>query len=205
MEARRLRASACGCVLRCTWLLLAGPGGSWVGSSSGRVTGRGLLAQLLGSGCEGWPLPVTHASLVLRGLRSCVELNRSSFLEPEGLLKARKSVFVTRKLTVSVGEVVNGGPLPPVPRHTPVCSFNSQNKYVGESLVAELPTSAQRASSDAAGERGCSQRWPLGSRSTGLGLGPRVRVGSARGHSPEAILERLPDVVVLVLTDHGQP
>uniref|UniRef100_M3XQJ1 Germinal-center associated nuclear protein n=2 Tax=Mustela putorius furo TaxID=9669 RepID=M3XQJ1_MUSPF len=81
----------------------------------------------------------------------CVELNRSSFLEPEGLSKARKSVFITRKLTVSVGEIVNGGPLPPVPRHTPVCSFNSQNKYIGESLAAELPVGTQRPSLDTVG------------------------------------------------------
>nr|XP_036879511.1 germinal-center associated nuclear protein isoform X2 [Manis javanica] len=80
----------------------------------------------------------------------CVELNRSSFLEPEGLSKARKSVFITRKLAVSVGETVNGGPLPPVPRHTPVCSFNSQNKYVGESLAAE-PVGTQRPGLEAAG------------------------------------------------------
>lgn len=53
-------------------------------------------------------------------------------------------MFIGRKLTVSVGEVVNGGPLPPVPRHTPVCSFNSQNKYVGESLATELPISTQK-------------------------------------------------------------
>lgn len=88
----------------------------------------------------------------LWGLCSCVELNRSSFLEPEGLFKARKSGFITRKLTVSVGEIVNGGPLPPVPRHTPVCSFNSQNKFIGDSLATELPVGTQRPGSDAAGE-----------------------------------------------------
>lgn len=88
----------------------------------------------------------------LCGLGSCVELNRSAFVEPEGLSKARKSVFIAQKLTVSVGEVVNGGPLPPVPRHTPVCSFNSQNKYVGESLATELPISTQRSGGDTAGE-----------------------------------------------------
>ncbi|XP_068844860.1 germinal-center associated nuclear protein [Capricornis sumatraensis] len=81
----------------------------------------------------------------------CVELNRSSFLEPEGLSKARKSVFITRKLTVSVGEIVNGGPLPPIPRHTPVCSFNAQNKYIGDSLAAELPSGVQRPGLDVAG------------------------------------------------------
>ncbi|XP_036304113.1 germinal-center associated nuclear protein isoform X2 [Pipistrellus kuhlii] len=81
----------------------------------------------------------------------CVELNRSSFLEPEGLPKARKSVFITRKLMVSVGEIVNGGPLPPVPRHIPVCSFNFQNKYVGESLATDLPVGSQRPGVEAAG------------------------------------------------------
>ncbi|XP_055975521.1 germinal-center associated nuclear protein [Sorex fumeus] len=80
-----------------------------------------------------------------------VELSRSAFLEPEGPCKARKSVFITRKLTVLVGEVVNGGPLPPVPRHTPVCSFNSQNKYVGESLATELLVSTSRPSLDPVG------------------------------------------------------
>ncbi|KAM4887047.1 germinal-center associated nuclear protein [Thomomys bottae] len=84
----------------------------------------------------------------------CVELNRSAFLEPEGLFKARKSVFIAKKLMVSVGEVVNGGPLPEVPRHTPVCSFNSQNKYIGESLAAELPVSPQRPCADVGGGRG---------------------------------------------------
>uniref|UniRef100_A0A8C2TPU7 Germinal-center associated nuclear protein n=1 Tax=Coturnix japonica TaxID=93934 RepID=A0A8C2TPU7_COTJA len=60
-----------------------------------------------------------------------VELNRSAFLEPDGLPKPRKSLFVSQKLTVSVGEVVNGGPLPLVPHHVPVSSFNGQSKYIG--------------------------------------------------------------------------
>ncbi|XP_037380740.1 germinal-center associated nuclear protein isoform X2 [Talpa occidentalis] len=80
-----------------------------------------------------------------------VELSRTAFLEPEGPCRARKSELISRKLAVSVGEVVHGGPLPPAPRHTPVCSFSSQNKYVGESLAAELPGGAQGASLDAAG------------------------------------------------------
>uniref|UniRef100_A0A8C5IV17 Germinal-center associated nuclear protein n=1 Tax=Junco hyemalis TaxID=40217 RepID=A0A8C5IV17_JUNHY len=72
-----------------------------------------------------------------------VELNRSAFLEPDGLPKPRKSLFVSQKLTVSVGEVVNGGPLPPVPHHVPVSSFNGQNKYTGGSTSFSffLPTS----------------------------------------------------------------
>ncbi|KAG8516569.1 Germinal-center associated nuclear protein [Galemys pyrenaicus] len=83
-----------------------------------------------------------------------VELSRTAFLEPEGPCRARKSELISRKLAVSVGEIVHGGPLPPAPRHMPVCSFNSQNKYVGESLAAELPGAAQGAGLDAAGGGG---------------------------------------------------
>ncbi|XP_075398295.1 germinal-center associated nuclear protein isoform X2 [Tenrec ecaudatus] len=88
-----------------------------------------------------------------------VELNRSAFLEPEGLTKAKKSVFVTQKLMVSIGEIVNGGPLPPAPSHTPMCSFNSQNKYVGESLVVEPVPSPQRPATEATGD-GKEERRP---------------------------------------------
>ncbi|XP_047419837.1 germinal-center associated nuclear protein isoform X3 [Sciurus carolinensis] len=110
----------------------------------------GVVRMLLFRDCEEATDFLNYHGLTVSD--GCVELNRSAFLEPEGLSKARKSVFITRKLTVSVGEVVNGGPLPPVPRHTPVCSFNSQNKYVGESLAAELPVSTQRPSVDSLGD-----------------------------------------------------
>ncbi|XP_020829023.2 LOW QUALITY PROTEIN: germinal-center associated nuclear protein [Phascolarctos cinereus] len=81
----------------------------------------------------------------------CVELNRSAFLEPEGLSKAKKCTFITEKLTVSVGEVVNGGLLPPIPCHIPMCSFNAQNKYVGESAAPEPAPSGQKPSVDGGG------------------------------------------------------
>ncbi|XP_014804692.1 PREDICTED: germinal-center associated nuclear protein, partial [Calidris pugnax] len=80
-----------------------------------------------------------------------VELNRSAFLEPDGLPKPRKSVFVSQKLAVSVGEVVNGGPLPPVPHHVPVSSFNGQNKYTGGSTSMDQASSSssQKSSMEA--------------------------------------------------------
>uniref|UniRef100_A0A8D0LCW8 Germinal-center associated nuclear protein n=1 Tax=Sphenodon punctatus TaxID=8508 RepID=A0A8D0LCW8_SPHPU len=78
----------------------------------------------------------------------CVELNRSAFLESEGLPKPKKSLLVRQKLTVSLGEIVNGGPLPPVIRHVPVCSFNGQNKYIGENAAVEPASSSQKASMD---------------------------------------------------------
>ncbi|XP_075009938.1 germinal-center associated nuclear protein isoform X3 [Calonectris borealis] len=78
-----------------------------------------------------------------------VELNRSAFLEPDGLPKPRKSMFVSQKLTVSVGEIVNGGLLPSVPHHVPVSSFNGQNKYTGGSTSVDQASSSQKSSVEA--------------------------------------------------------
>uniref|UniRef100_A0A8C5U0Y0 Germinal-center associated nuclear protein n=1 Tax=Malurus cyaneus samueli TaxID=2593467 RepID=A0A8C5U0Y0_9PASS len=80
-----------------------------------------------------------------------VELNRAAFLEPDGLPKPRKSPFVSQKLTVCVGEVVNGGPLPSVPHHVPVSSFNGQNKYIGGSTSVDQAGSSQKPSVEATG------------------------------------------------------
>ncbi|XP_060639562.2 germinal-center associated nuclear protein [Anolis sagrei] len=77
-----------------------------------------------------------------------VELNRSAFLEPESLPKPKKSVFVGQKLTVSIGEIVNGGPLQPIIRHVPVCSFNAQNRYTGENAGVDPTTSNQKVNVD---------------------------------------------------------
>lgn len=81
-----------------------------------------------------------------------MELNRSAFLEPDGLPKPRKSLFVSQKLTVSVGEVVNGGPLPPMPHHVPVSSFNGQSKYIGGSTSMDQAGNSQKPSVEATGE-----------------------------------------------------
>ncbi|XP_054842961.1 germinal-center associated nuclear protein [Eublepharis macularius] len=77
-----------------------------------------------------------------------VELNRSAFLEPENFPKPKKSPFVSQKLTGLVGEIVCGGPLPPVTCHVPVCSFNGQNKYTGESAAVDSASSSQKAHTD---------------------------------------------------------
>uniref|UniRef100_A0A3Q3QX71 Germinal-center associated nuclear protein n=1 Tax=Monopterus albus TaxID=43700 RepID=A0A3Q3QX71_MONAL len=69
-----------------------------------------------------------------------VELSRSTYQEPELPLSQKKSEVILAKKTVLLGEVVNGGPLPNPPQHTPTCSFDSQNKYRGEGSLAE-PTS----------------------------------------------------------------
>lgn len=66
-----------------------------------------------------------------------MELNRAAFREPERACKSAMSVLIKQKRTMSVGEVINGGPLPPVTKHVPACSFDEQSMYVGESLHPE--------------------------------------------------------------------
>lgn len=70
-----------------------------------------------------------------------VELSRTSFQEPDFSVPQRKSIIIENKRTVLIGEVVNGGPLPNPPQHTPVCSFDS-NKYTGDGLSTEPPPAA---------------------------------------------------------------
>ncbi|KAI9535071.1 hypothetical protein NQZ68_007159 [Dissostichus eleginoides] len=71
-----------------------------------------------------------------------VELSRTAFQEPELPLSQKKSAVILAKRSVLIGEVVNGGPLPNPPQHTPACSFDPQNKYRGEGPLAE-PTQSQ--------------------------------------------------------------
>uniref|UniRef100_A0A803YH51 Germinal-center associated nuclear protein n=1 Tax=Meleagris gallopavo TaxID=9103 RepID=A0A803YH51_MELGA len=89
-----------------------------------------LVRMLLFKDCEEATDFISYYGLSVSD-NTYVELNRSAFLEPDGLPKPRKSLFVSQKLTVSVGEVVNGRPLPPAPHHVPVSSFNGQSKYIG--------------------------------------------------------------------------
>uniref|UniRef100_UPI003AAB6F8D germinal-center associated nuclear protein n=1 Tax=Centroberyx gerrardi TaxID=166262 RepID=UPI003AAB6F8D len=61
-----------------------------------------------------------------------VELSRTSYQEPELSLSQKRSEAILAKKMVLIGEVVHGGSLPSPPQHTPVRSFDSQNKYRGE-------------------------------------------------------------------------
>ncbi|XP_070770765.1 germinal-center associated nuclear protein [Enoplosus armatus] len=71
-----------------------------------------------------------------------VELSRITYQEPDLPLSQKKSDVILAKRTVLTGEVVNGGPLPVPLQHSPVLSFDSQNKYRGEGPLAE-PTASQ--------------------------------------------------------------
>ncbi len=77
-------------------------------------------------------------------LFSVVELSRLAFQEPDLPVSQKKSDVILAKKTVLIGQVVNGGPLPSALHHTPVCSFDSQNKYRGEGPLAEPPASQFR-------------------------------------------------------------
>ncbi|XP_031730841.1 germinal-center associated nuclear protein isoform X1 [Anarrhichthys ocellatus] len=71
-----------------------------------------------------------------------VELSRIAYQEPDLPLSQKKSEVILAKKAVLIGEVVNGGPVPSPLQHTPVCSFDSQNRYRGEGPLAE-PTPSQ--------------------------------------------------------------
>ncbi|XP_073329353.1 germinal-center associated nuclear protein [Pagrus major] len=74
-----------------------------------------------------------------------VELSRITYQEPDPPLSQKKSEVILAKKTVLIGEVVNGGPLPTLPQHTTVCSFDFQNKYRGEGHLAEPAPSQFKA------------------------------------------------------------
>ncbi|XP_016284914.1 germinal-center associated nuclear protein-like isoform X2 [Monodelphis domestica] len=61
-----------------------------------------------------------------------VELNRRALREPKQPFKPKRSRFILGKLKTSVGEVVNGEPLPLVPKHIPENSFSPRGKYIGD-------------------------------------------------------------------------
>ncbi|XP_048454634.1 germinal-center associated nuclear protein [Rhincodon typus] len=69
----------------------------------------------------------------------CVELNRSTLSDPDYPLLPKKSLFIDQKRTTLIGEVVNGGPLPPFTPHMPVLSFDGQGRYIGESRESSIP------------------------------------------------------------------
>ncbi|MBN3314505.1 GANP protein, partial [Atractosteus spatula] len=66
-----------------------------------------------------------------------VELSRSAFQEPVDPAPIKRSVDIMAKRPLLIGEVINGGPLPSPPQHTPVCSFDSRNRYRGDGLMTE--------------------------------------------------------------------
>ncbi|KAM4012056.1 LOW QUALITY PROTEIN: germinal-center associated nuclear protein-like [Anomaloglossus baeobatrachus] len=71
-----------------------------------------------------------------------VELNRAAFVEPLVPLQPKRSSYISSKRQMSIGEIVNGAPLPQFFLHMPVCSFDAQNKYTGSisSYEPAIPT-----------------------------------------------------------------
>ncbi|XP_038642534.1 germinal-center associated nuclear protein [Scyliorhinus canicula] len=89
-----------------------------------------LVRMLLFKDCEEAEEFVRHYGLSLSD--GCVELNRLTLTDPDYPLLPKMSLFIVQKQTVLLGEVVNGGPLPPFTPHIPVLSFDSQGRYIGE-------------------------------------------------------------------------
>ncbi|XP_038605101.1 germinal-center associated nuclear protein-like [Tachyglossus aculeatus] len=73
-----------------------------------------------------------------------VHLNRLRFKESKRFFKPKISAFIKEKLTGSIGEIINGGPLPSVIQHIPVCSFNKQSIYTGENSEIEPSNGDQK-------------------------------------------------------------
>ncbi|KAM4608580.1 germinal-center associated nuclear protein [Polymixia lowei] len=93
-----------------------------------------------------------------------VELSRTTYQEPELSLSQKRSEAILGKRAALIGEVVHGGPLPNPPHHTPVCSFDSQNKYRGEGLPGEPTPSQSRATSAAGTSQGVKAQSEVESR-----------------------------------------
>ncbi|XP_072496784.1 uncharacterized protein [Notamacropus eugenii] len=68
----------------------------------------------------------------LRVSEGYIELNRQELREPKQSLRPKRSIFILEKLTTSVGEVVNGEPLPTSLQHIPENSFSPRGEYVGD-------------------------------------------------------------------------
>ncbi|XP_068561209.1 germinal-center associated nuclear protein [Cebidichthys violaceus] len=66
-----------------------------------------------------------------------VDLSRIAYQEPDLPLSQKKSEVILAKKAVLIGEVVNGGAPPNPLQHTPICSFDFQNRYRGEGPLAE--------------------------------------------------------------------
>lgn len=79
-----------------------------------------------------------------------MELSRTAWQEPDLNLPQVKSDVIMAKRSVLIGEVVNGGPLPNPPQHSPICSFDAHNKYCGEGPLAEPTLTAVFRSSPVA-------------------------------------------------------
>ncbi|XP_064604912.1 germinal-center associated nuclear protein-like isoform X2 [Liolophura sinensis] len=79
-----------------------------------------------------------HYGLLTKAGEVC--LDRNSYIEPElGISLRRAHSVIESKLTVSVGEVINGGPLPPLTLPEPQISFDVNGRYIGEMPTVEAP------------------------------------------------------------------
>ncbi|XP_035665932.1 germinal-center associated nuclear protein-like [Branchiostoma floridae] len=67
-------------------------------------------------------------------LDGAVGFSRTTFIEGESIPRAKRLAVVASKRTVSVGEIVQGSPLPPNTVHVPKNSFDGSGFFIGGSL-----------------------------------------------------------------------
>ncbi|XP_070534280.1 germinal-center associated nuclear protein-like [Ptychodera flava] len=86
-----------------------------------------------------------HGLTVTEGI---IHFDRTAFINPEdSIIAARSLSIIEQKKMSSVAEIVNGGPLSPFVPHTPTCSFDNMDRYVGDSNVVLpelLPTDGRQ-------------------------------------------------------------
>ncbi|XP_077135091.1 germinal-center associated nuclear protein-like [Ranitomeya variabilis] len=107
-----------------------------------------------------------------------VELNRAAFVEPLIPFHPKRSSYISSKRQKSVGEVVNGAPLPQFSLHMPVCSFDAQNKYTGSCSIYEPTAPADPEPQQESTTGSSTTGSPASLRDMGEALSPG---GDARG------------------------
>lgn len=66
---------------------------------------------------------------------NCVTLDRAAFIDPEENWCPRRSALIEHKRNTSIGEAINGGPLPVFSPPKPENSFDENGRFIGQIIV----------------------------------------------------------------------
>lgn len=66
---------------------------------------------------------------------NCVTLDRGAFIDPEENWCPRRSALIEQKRNTSIGEAINGGPLPVFSPPKPENSFDENGRFIGQIIV----------------------------------------------------------------------
>ncbi|XP_048739403.2 germinal-center associated nuclear protein-like isoform X2 [Ostrea edulis] len=85
---------------------------------------------------------------------NCVTLDKSLFIEPEENWCPRRSALIESKRNTTVGEAINGGPMPAFSLPEPEVSFDANGRFIGQIIVKEsdfVDSPRKEAAKDTAG------------------------------------------------------